>query len=228
MTRGTRITRKIRLRWATASALSLSLLTGMVFSHGAKAQIGQRQAPVVNPILAKYVTDLTTAAEHGKFASLEVNRKDTERAIDILASHQKNNPVVISESQTVRDMVMIGVATRIATANVPEELKNSRLYKLKLDAIFHDARTPSELLSTISAVLGELEHTDSKSILIVDPLQSLIGPASAFDGAASSLLRDALQNSRVQCFGASTEAAFDQNVARNVDLASLFERAEHD
>jgi ATP-dependent Clp protease ATP-binding subunit ClpA len=143
MTRGNRITRKIRLRWATASALSLSLLAGMVFSHGTKAQIGQRQAPVVNPILAKYVTDLTTAAERGKFASLEVNSKNTERAIDILASHQKNNPVVISESQTVRDMVMIGVATRIATADIPEELKNSRLYKLKLDAIFHDARTPS-------------------------------------------------------------------------------------
>lgn len=121
---------------------------------------------------------------------------------------------------------MIGVATRIATANVPEELFNSRLYKLKLDAIFHDARTPSELSKTISEILTELNQTDSKSILIIDPLQSLIGPSSAFDGAASSLLRDALEHSRVQCFGASTEAAFEQNVAANSSLAALFSKVE--
>src|SRR5690242_1845486 len=122
MRRGKRIPPKMRWRWATALGLSLSLLTATVLSEAAKAQIDQRQAPTPNPILTKYVTDLTTAAKQGKFASLEANSKNTERALDILASHQKNNPVVISESQTVRDMVMIGVATRIATANVPEEL----------------------------------------------------------------------------------------------------------
>ena len=114
-----------------------------MLAEAANPQIGHRQIRTANPILNKYVTDLTRAAEQGKFPSLEMNSKDTQRAVDILASHQKNNPVVISESQTVRDMVMIGVATRIVTANVPEHLKSSRLYRLKLDAIFHDAKTPS-------------------------------------------------------------------------------------
>ena len=226
MRRRKRILTKMRWRWATALSLSLCLLTGTMLAEAAKEQIGNRQIRTANPILAKYVTDLTRAAEQAKFPSPEVNSKDTQRAVDILASQQKNNPVVISESQSVRDMVMIGVATRIATANVPEHLKSSHLYKLKLDAIFHDAKTPSELLTTISAILSEVDQPNSKSILIVDPLQSLIGPSSAFDGAASSLLREALEHSQVQCLGASTEAAYEQNVAGNAGLAALFSKLQ--
>ena len=89
---GKRISPKMRWRWATALSLSLSLLTGTMLSEAAKAQIGERQIRTANPLLAKYVTDLTSAAEQGKFVALEVNRKATERAIDILASHQKAMP----------------------------------------------------------------------------------------------------------------------------------------
>ncbi|HYW70597.1 MAG TPA: hypothetical protein VE961_06170, partial [Pyrinomonadaceae bacterium] len=211
-------------RWATAIALSLSLLTGIVVTEGAKAQ-SRSAEPLPASYLAKYTTDLTAAAQQGRFNSIEVPAESPNRAIEILSS-QRKNPVVLSESQTVRDTVIIGVALRIAHNDVPEELLGTHLYKINLPALFHDTKTAEELTSTLSTILSEVSSTDARGILIIDPLQSLMGPSSAFDGAVSALLRDALKNSQVHCFGASTEVAFQQNVAKDESLAALFSPVE--
>src|SRR5262249_3776592 len=147
----------------------------------------REERPVTS--LAKYTTDLTAAAAQGRFNSIEVPTANTDRAIEILTSRRKNNPVVISDSQSVRDMVIIGVAVRIANGNVPNELKAARLYKLNLNTLFKDSKTAEELNNTLSTILADTTNADSKSILIVDPIQSLMGPSGAFDGAASALLR---------------------------------------
>src|ERR1051325_10525427 len=125
-------------------------------------------------------------------------------------------------------MVIVGVAVRIANGNVPEELKAAHLYKLNLTTLFKDSKTAAELNNTLSTILADVTIPDSKSILIIDPIQSLIGPSGAFDGAASALLRDALQNDQVQCFGASSQAAFDQNVANQESLAAYFATVQAD
>src|ERR1041384_6400660 len=227
MRKAKKIERRIGWRWATALGLSLSLLAGIVVSESAKAQSRNREAQPVNS-LAQYTTDLTTAAEQGRFASIEVPAENANRAIDILTSRSKNNPVVISDSQSVRDMVIIGVAVRIASGNVPDELKGAHLYKLNLNALFRDAKTGEELSGKVSAILSDLANSESKSILIIDPIQSLVGPAGAFDGAASALLREALHNEQVQCFGASSQAAFDQNVASQESFAAYFAPVQAD
>ena len=121
MKREKRIERRIGWRWATAAGLSLSLLAGIVVSESAKAQTRSREERPVTS-LRKYTTDLTAAAEQGRFNSIDVPAENADRAIEILTSRRKNNPVVISESQSTRDMVIIGVAVRIANGNVPEEL----------------------------------------------------------------------------------------------------------
>src|SRR6266478_2117431 len=222
MNKAKRIRTKPGWRWLTALGLSLSLLTGIVVSEGAKAQTNDRQRRSANDSLSKYATELTAAAEQGRFSSVEDRTKDTERAIEILAGHHKNNPVVISDSQAIRDMVVIGVAVRIAHGNVPEELIGTRLYKLNLDALFRDAKTADDLTNRVSAILTGVTETDAKAILIIDPIQSLVGRTSAFDGAASNQLRDAIQNNQVRCFGASTQVAFEQKVASDESLAPLF------
>ncbi|HEX3143475.1 MAG TPA: S8 family serine peptidase, partial [Pyrinomonadaceae bacterium] len=221
MKREKRIERRIGWRWATALGLSLSLLAGLVVSESAKAQTrGREERPVTS--LQKYTTDLTAAAEQGRFNSIDVPAESADRAIEILTSRRKNNPVVISDSQSTRDMVIIGVAVRIANGNVPDELKAAHLYKLNLNSLFKDSKTADELNNTLSAILTDVTNADSKSILIVDPIQSLIGPAGAFDGAASAVLREALRNDQVRCFGASSQAAFDQNVGNQESLAAYF------
>src|SRR2546423_4175408 len=162
MNKAKRIRTKAGWRWLTALSLSLSLLTGIVVSEGAKAQSNNRQRRSTDDSLSKYATDLTAAAEEGRFNSIDERTKDTERAIEILAGHHKNNPVVISDSQAIRDLVVIGVAVRIAHGQVPEELMATRLYKLNLEALFHDAKTAGELTTRVSAILADVAETNAK------------------------------------------------------------------
>ncbi len=92
-------------------------------------------------------------------------RDETNRAIEILSSLHKNNPVVLSDSPAVRDLVASGVARRIAKGDVPEALYGKRLFKLDLEALFHDSNTAGELVNNISVILSEVAQSDSKIIL---------------------------------------------------------------
>src|ERR1051325_11198021 len=176
MNKGKKITRRIGWRM-TAIGLCLSLLTGIVVSQGAKAQTQERETRSISP-LSKYTLDVTAEAAQGHFNSIDESANNTDRAIQILCSQQKNNPVVVSDSQAVRDMVIVGVAVRIARGDVPEELKSTRLYKLNLTALFNDSKNADDLVSRISAILSDLSNHDARAILIIDPIQSLIGPSS--------------------------------------------------
>src|SRR5204863_3311614 len=101
-----------------------------------------------------------------------------------------------------------------------------RRFKLYLDKLFHDSSNAEELKNNLSALLSDVAKSDAKVILTIDPVQSLIGSAGAFDGAASELLLDAIKKGDVQCFGATTDVAYQQNVARAQSLASLFTAIE--
>src|SRR5712664_991183 len=224
MTEGKRIRTKLGWRSLTALGMVMSLLAGIVITEGAKAQSLDQRRSVDS--LTKYATDLTAAAEQGRFNAIDERSDETNRAIQILAGDRKNNPVVITDSQAVRDLVAIGVARRIAQGDVPETLAGKRLFKLNLDTLFHDSKNAPQLLANLSAILSDVAQSDARIILLIDPIQSLLGPAGAFDGAASSLLRDAIKAGDVQCFGASTDVAFQQNVASQEALAPLFATVE--
>src|ERR1044072_9141651 len=227
MTKKKTLQNPVTWRWITAAGLCLTLLAGIVVSESAKAQsVKHDERPVTT--LAKYTTDLTSAAEQGRFNSIEVPAANIDRAIEILSSHRKNNPVVIGDTQSVRDMVIIGVAVRLATGNVPEELKAAHLYKLNLNGLFKESRNAEELNNKLAEILTELSTVDAKSILIIDPIQSLVGPSGAFNGTAPAVLPGALHDERVHCFGASSQAAFDQNVANQESLASYFATVQAD
>ena len=214
-------------RWLTALGLAMTLLAGIVTTDSAKAQNTEQPSKAsTRGALSKYAWDLTAAAEQGRFDSLTERRDEISRAIEILSSLHKNNPVVLSDSQAVRDLVASGVARRIAKADVPEVLYGRRLLKLNLETLFHDSKSAGELVSNISAILSEASQSDSKIILLIDPIQSLMGPSAAFDSAASAILRDAIRNGDVQCFGASTDIAFQENVASDESLAPLFAGVE--
>src|SRR5256714_10650734 len=206
-------------RWLTAIAMCVSLLGGILISESANAQnVVNRETASPKTALATYATDLTAAAEQGRFNSIEAKRELTDRALQVLASEQKNNPVVISESQAVRDVVVIGVALRMVAGDVPESLAGKRLFKVNLERLFHDSSSAAELRNHLSAILSDVAKSDAKVILIIDPVQSLIGSAGAFDGAAAELLLDAIRKGNVQCFGATTDIAYQQNVAQEQSL----------
>ena len=214
-------------RWLTAICVAIAVVTGIVVSGSAKAQNNVAVRDVSSKTaLQKYTHDLTTAAEQGRFDSLTERQDEANRALQVLARNHKNNPVMLTESQAVRDLVAAAVARKIAQGDVPEEILSKRIFKLDLELLFHDSKNAEELKSNIAAILSEIAKADSRIILLIDPIQSLIGPSSAFDGAASSLLSEAIRNGDVQCLGASTEVVFQQSVASDESLAPLFAGVE--
>src|SRR5882724_4030012 len=213
-------------RWLTAMGLAMSLVAGILVTDSARARGVEKNNAAAKSALSKFASDLTAAAEQGRFNSLTERRDEINRAVEILSRPHQNNPVVLSDSPAVRDLVASGVALRIARGDVPEALYGKRLFKLNLEALFHDSKTSADLVRNISEILSEVAQSESKGILLVDPIQSLVGPAGAFEGAASSMLRDAIKNGDVQCFGASTDIAFRENVASDESLASLFAGVE--
>jgi serine protease AprX len=226
MIREKRLRRRLGWRWLMVLGLATSLISGLLITESAKAQNVQKSGVARQTALGKYAWDLTAAAEQGRFDSLTERRDETNRAIEILSNSARNNPVVLSDSPAVRDLVASGVARRLAKADVPESLYGKRLFKLNLDALFHDSKTAGELLNNISAILSDVAQSQSKIILVVDPIQSLMGPSSAFDGAASALLRDAIKNGQIQFIGASTDIAFNEKVVTDESLAPLFASVE--
>ena len=223
MMRAKRTPKHLGWRWLTAAGVAIAVVTGIVVIGGAKAQNSApvRDAPS-KTALQKYAHDLTAAAEQGRFDSLTERQDEANRALQVLARNHKNNPVMITESQAVRDLVAAAVARKIARGDVPEELLSTRIFKLDLELLFHDSKNAEELKSNLAAILSEIAKADPRIILLIDPIQSLIGPSSAFDGAASSLSTEAIRNGDVQCLGTSTEIVFQQSFASDESLAPLF------
>jgi ATP-dependent Clp protease ATP-binding subunit ClpA len=128
MIRDRRTRTRLGWRWLTALGLAMSLLAGLVVTNRAKAQNMKQPETARKTALSKYAWDLTAAAEEGRFDSLTERRDETNRAIEILSNSNKNNPVVLSESPAVRDLVASGVARRLVKADVPESFNGKRLF----------------------------------------------------------------------------------------------------
>src|SRR5687767_8092117 len=96
-----------------------------------------------------------------------------------------------------------------------------RVLKLDLDKLFHDTKNAEQLKITLTAVLSEIENSDTKVILIIDPIHSLVGTSAAFDATVSEYVREAIAAGKFQCIGASTQGKFQDAIAGDKQLASL-------
>ena len=211
----------ITWRSLTAATIAVSLLLGILVSDSAQAQVNEPAAPTA---LARYTRDITAAAEQGKFDSFSDQAKETSRALAILA--EQNNPVLLTDSQAERNVVIAGVARQIARGQGPEELIGRRVLKLDLDKLFHETKNAEQLKTTLTAVLSEIENSDTKVILVIDPIHTLVGTSAAFDATVSEFVREAIAAGKFQCIGASTQGTFEDAIAGDKKLASLFTAIE--
>src|SRR5262249_46127412 len=219
MVRSKRVRTRLGWRWLTAWCMAISLTAGIMVSDNARAE---NAAPVRTSIVKKYLHDLTSAAEQGRFNSSNERQDEINRAIAILARARQNNPVVLTDSQVLRDIIAAGVARRLAEGNVPAQLVNRRLFKLDLESLFRDSKSSTELQSNLALIISEVSKSNSQPILLIDPVQSLVGTAAAFDGAISGFMREAIKNEQLQVLGASTHVTFEQNISSDETLALLF------
>jgi subtilisin family serine protease/acetyltransferase-like isoleucine patch superfamily enzyme len=214
---------KRTLTWQslTAVGMAFSLFLGIFVHDRAHAQTSTKPKSDA-AMLQRYTRDLTAAAEQGQFDSFTENQAGIKKAIEILARGSQNNPVVLTESQAIRYVVIAGVARRIVRGEVPDALLGRRVLKLDLETLFQDAKNLEDLKIAIIAVLAEATKADRRVILFVDPIQALVGASAAFDATVSDIMREVLAAGEVQMVGASSPATFEQTVSHDEQLASLF------
>ena len=210
----------------TVFALIFSLCLGILVTDGAHAQSGNDKpnsatVETKNPAIARYAHNLTKLARRGAFALVEGHESAIKPTIQIL-SRGKQNPVLIAEDDKESKAVVQVLARRIATGDVPESLRQTRLYSLNLDALLEGVKSPADLDGRIKELLSEISSLDGNSILFVDQLHQFVGQHAA--QTVSETLTEAAVDGKVRLIGATSSGAYEEYIASNEILDSLFKQ----
>ena len=213
-----------------ASALLASLGATHELVLGALKEIrGTQTADSPEPegkyeALAKYTRDLTALARAEKLDPVIGRDMEVRRTLQVLSRRTKNNPVLIGDPGVGKTALAEGVAQRIASADVPDSLKDKTLLQLDLAALVAGAKLRGEFEERLKAVLTEVAAADGNIIVFIDELHTLVG-AGAAEGAqdAANMLKPALARGELRCIGATTLDEYRKHIETDKALERRFQ-----
>ena len=173
--------------------------------------------------LSKFGRDLTEAAEEGKLDPVIGRDEEIRRVIQILSRRTKNNPVLIGEPGVGKTAIAEGLAQRIVAGDVPEGLKDRRVWALDIGSVLAGAKYRGEFEERLKAVLAEIKSSDGRVILFIDELHTIVG-AGAAEGAvdAANLLKPLLARGELRCVGATTLDEYRKHIEKDAALERRF------
>jgi ATP-dependent Clp protease ATP-binding subunit ClpB len=173
--------------------------------------------------LEKFGRDLTEAAEEGKLDPVIGRDEEIRRVIQILSRRTKNNPVLIGEPGVGKTAIAEGLAQRIVARDVPEGLKDRRVWSLDIGSLLAGAKYRGEFEERLKAVLGEIKQSDGRVVLFIDELHTIVG-AGAAEGAvdAANLLKPMLARGELRCVGATTLDEYRKHIEKDAALERRF------
>jgi ATP-dependent Clp protease ATP-binding subunit ClpB len=173
--------------------------------------------------LEKFGRDLTEAAESGKLDPVIGRDEEIRRVIQILSRRTKNNPVLIGEPGVGKTAIAEGLAQRIVARDVPEGLKDRRVWALDIGALLAGSKYRGEFEERLKAVLTEIRVSDGRIVLFIDELHTIVG-AGAAEGAvdAANLLKPMLARGELRCIGATTLDEYRKHIEKDAALERRF------
>ena len=173
--------------------------------------------------LQKFGRDLTEAAEAGKLDPVIGRDEEIRRVIQILSRRTKNNPVLIGEPGVGKTAIAEGLAQRIVAGDVPEGLKDRRVWALDIGSLLAGAKYRGEFEERLKAVLSEIKGSDGRIVLFIDELHTIVG-AGAAEGAvdAANLLKPLLARGELRCVGATTLDEYRKHIEKDAALERRF------
>lgn len=190
---------------------------------------GNQQVTGQNPeetydVLTKYGQDLVQLARNNKLDPVIGRDSEIRNVIRILSRKTKNNPVLIGEPGVGKTAIAEGLALRIVRGDVPDNLKERKLFSLDLGALVAGAKYRGEFEERLKAVLNEIKKSEGKIILFIDELHTIVG-AGKTDGAmdAGNLLKPMLARGELHCIGATTLNEYRQYIEKDAALERRFQ-----
>jgi ATP-dependent Clp protease ATP-binding subunit ClpB len=173
--------------------------------------------------LDKFGRDLTEAAEQGKLDPVIGRDEEIRRVIQILSRRTKNNPVLIGEPGVGKTAIAEGLAQRIVARDVPEGLKDRRVWALDLGSLLAGAKYRGDFEERLRAVLTEIKSSEGRVVLFIDELHTIVG-AGAAEGAvdAANLLKPLLARGELRCIGATTLDEYRKHIEKDAALERRF------
>ena len=174
--------------------------------------------------LARYGRDLTDLARKGKLDPVIGRDEEVRRVIQVLSRRTKNNPVLIGEPGVGKTAIVEGLAQRIVRGDVPEGLKEKKIFALDMGALVAGAKYRGEFEERLKAVLKEITESEGRIVLFIDELHTVVG-AGAAEGAmdASQMLKPMLARGELHTIGATTLDEYRKHIEKDAALERRFQ-----
>ena len=174
--------------------------------------------------LSKYARDLVKDAREGKLDPVIGRDEEIRRVLQILSRRTKNNPILIGEPGTGKTAIVEGLAERIMKGDVPENLKDKRLFSLDMGALIAGAKYKGEFEERLKSVINEVKKSNDNIILFIDEIHTLVG-AGKNEGAmdAANILKPALSRGEIRTVGATTLDEYQKYFEKDKALERRFQ-----
>ena len=176
--------------------------------------------------LNKYAKNLNDLAQAGKLDPVIGRDEEIRRVLQILSRRTKNNPVLIGEPGVGKTAIAEGLAHRIVSGDVPENLKSKRIFSLDMGALIAGAKYKGEFEERLKSVVKEVMESDGEIILFIDEIHTLVGAGGGGEGAmdAANILKPALARGELRSIGATTLAEYQRYIEKDKALERRFQK----
>ncbi len=174
--------------------------------------------------LSKYARDLVAEAREGKLDPVIGRDEEIRRVLQILSRRTKNNPILLGEPGTGKTAIVEGLAERIVRGDVPDNLRDKRLYSLDMGALVAGAKYKGEFEERLKSVVSEVTKAEGGIILFIDEIHTLVG-AGKSEGAmdAANILKPALARGELRSIGATTLEEYQKYFEKDKALERRFQ-----
>jgi ATP-dependent Clp protease ATP-binding subunit ClpA len=186
-----------------------------------------RARPKKKKPLEAFTDELVKRAKEGGIDPIIGRQEEIERTIQVLCRRKKNNPLYVGEPGVGKTALAEGLALKIAEGDVPEVLKDAKIFALDMGAVLAGTRYRGDFEQRFKAIINELKKHEN-SILFIDEIHTIVGAGAVSGGSmdASNILKPALAAGELRCIGSTTYSEYKAAFERDRALARRFQKIE--